>query len=295
MGGWSQLTLVTDADLGAVEPQAIAAGPPPPWGARTWPAQRARAKTELKIWIEATYPDVVGAADRILDRHRPSYVFGYTGGAATDITSQAVDDNENDVDLSAILVTAANDRLYIGAPFQFEGLAIALATGTRNAAAATLTAKYFGAGGWTALTATDGTASGSATLAHSGRVTWTVPAAWQPIRLHGTADEYFWIELSVSGALTSGAALSQILPIRAPDALKVIACYLTLSFILQGLERGAAVPEEWQGKADHYYDRATKLFDQLKAGGGIPLDRNRDQTVSQRELEDYSPIRLGRA
>lgn len=294
MGGWSQLTLVTDADLGAVEPQAIATEDPPPWGARTWPAQRARAKTELKIWIEAAYPDVVGAADRILDRHRPSYVFRVTGGATTDITSQAVDDTPDDVDLAGMFATPGTDRLYVAAPYQFEGLH-ALLTGTRNAAASVLSAFYSGSAGWTSLAATDGTASGGATLAQSGRITWTVPSAWQPIRLHGTADEYFWAELRVSATLTAGTSLSQLLPIRAPDALKAVANYLALSFILQGLERGAAAPEEWQTKANHYYDRATKLFDQLKAGGGIPLDRNRDQSVSQRELEDYQPIRLRRA
>lgn len=294
MGGWANLTLVTDGDLGSIEPQAISTASPSPWGATTWPKQRARAKTELKVWIEAAFPTVVGAADRILDRHAPDYVFKSVASAVTDITSDAGNDTESDVNLAAIFTTPATDRLYVQARYQFEGLYIAQRA-TRNANASVLTVKYFGGNGWTALNVVDGTAASGATLAQSGRVTWPVPSDWQPIQLNGVGDEMFCVEISVSAALTSGTSLSQLLPIRPPDALKSVACYLALHFILQGLAEAAPDVERWQKKADHYWDRARELFTLLKEGGGIPLDINRDQSVSQAELTETTPIRLGRA
>lgn len=292
MPGWAQLTLVTDADLGAIEPQATSAQEPAPWGARTWASARAEAKRELKILVETAFPTVVGAADRILDRHRPSWVFSYIAAAFADITPAAIDDEEEDVALGTIFASA-NNRLYVGADYQYEGLWVKLLD-SLNAVARTLTVKYSGPAGWTTLTVTDGTSAGSATFAQSGRITWTIPDAWQRIRLNGTGEEYFWVELSVSGAITDTTVASQILPIRAPDGLKRVAAYLSLAYILSGLELQSATPGDWTTKADKYRDRALKLFDLLKTAGGIPLDIHRDESVSQAEIEQTTPIRLRR-
>lgn len=297
MPGWANLTLVTDAELGQIEPQCRANQVPYPWGAITWPSQRAEAKRELKIWIELAFPEVVGAADRLLDRHAPDYAYALTGGSSDDVTNEVSDDEEEDLDLSTVFVTVADDRIYIGAAYQFEGL-LALLKDSFNAVASTLTVKYSagsGTGGWKALTVTDGTSSGNATFAQSGRITWTIPSDWQAIRWNGTADEYFWIELSVSAALTAGTALSQLLPIRPPDGIKRVAAYLALYFILNGLAQAAPDPESWQKKADAYWERAQKLFQDLKERGGIPLDRNRDQVVTEGELKTTSPVRIRRA
>jgi hypothetical protein len=289
MSGWANLTLVTDADLAAIEPQARANTSPAPWGATTWPTARAEAKRELKILVECAFPKVRGAADRILDRHSPAYVLSYVSGAYADITSAAVDDEEDDVNLTAIFASSAN-RLYVGADYQFDGIWVKLKDAL-NAQSRTLTAKYRGGTGWTTLAATDGTTA----FASSGRITWTIPSAWQRVRLGPTADEYFWVELSLDAALTSGSTLaSQILPIRAPDGLKRVATLLALYYVLNGLERGAGRPEEWKEKADRYRKEALDLFQLLKEGGGIPLDTNRDEVVDQRELEDYTPITLRR-
>ncbi len=294
MPGWANLTLVTDADLGAIEPQAIAAGSP--WGATTWASARAEAKRELKIWIESAFGDIVGASDRILDRHPADYVFGYTGAAYTNRTTEATDRTEEDLALDAIFATPATDRIYIGATYQFEGLLVKLKD-SLNAAAVTLTAKYFNGGdvdGWKALTITDGTKAGSAAFAQTGRITWTIPDDWERSSLNGTTEEYFWIELTVSAALTAGTAASAILAVRAPDGLKRVATYLALYFICNGLERQAVQPEEWEKKADKYWTRATDLFQTLKEHGGIPLDANRDQVVSRAEIQETQPVRLRR-
>lgn len=294
MPGWANLTLVTDADLGAIEPQATSAQTPPPWGAVTWAGARAEAKRELKILVEMAFPKVVGAADRILDRHAPDYVLSYVSSAFADITSQAVDDEEDDVDLTAVFVNTAN-RLYIGAAYQFEGVWAQLKDAL-NAQATVLTAKYRGAAGWVDLAATDGTAAAGKAFGQSGRVTWVIPSAWDAIRLGPVADEYFWVELSLSNALSAGSTkAAQLLPIRAPDGLKRVAALLALYYVLNGLERQAGRPEEWKEKADRYRKEGLELFALLKEGGGIPLDINVDQVVDQAELEDYSPVRLGRA
>jgi hypothetical protein len=295
MPGWANLTLVTDSELGQIEPQATSNQSPSPWGATTWTSARAEAKRELKVLIETTFPKVPGVADRILDRHKPDWVFSLISAAYADVTTAAVDDEEEDLALGTIFASASN-RLYIGADYQFEGLWIKLLNDV-NTVARTLTVKYSGSGTavFTTVSATDGTSSAGKTFAQAGRVTWTIPSDWQRIRLNGTAAEYFWIELSVDGAITATTAASQVLPIRAPDGLKRVAAYLSLFYILNGLERQAGRPEEWKEKAAWYRTEALKLFDVLKNNGGIPLDMNRDEVVTQAEIQQTAPLRLGRA
>jgi hypothetical protein len=289
--GWAGLSLVSDAELGQLEPEAVAAGAP--WGAVTWTAARAEAKRTLKIWLEADFPGVVGIADRVVDKWTPDFGFAYTGGGYTTRTGEISDDNENDLTLSSVFVTPASDRLYIGAAWEFEGLAVLLKDAL-NAAASVLTAKYSGPAGWTALTATDGTAATGATFAKSGRITWTLPTDWQRTRLNGTGDEYYWVELSVSSALTAGTKASQILPVRGPDGLKRIAAYLALHHILNGLAAGAAQPAFWQDKANTYLAQASELYGRLKANSGLWLDLNRTEAVTQEERVSR-PVFLGRA
>lgn len=293
MGGWSNLTLVTDAEIGAIEPQATLAAAP--WGATTWATARGEAKKQLKVLIELAFPTVVGAADRILDRHQPDYVFTLVSSAYTDVTSEAVNDDEEDLDLNVILATSS-DKLYIGAAYQFEGLWVKLKDSV-NATARTLTVKYSGPSGWATVSVTDGTAATAGKpFGQSGRITWTIPTDWQQIRLASqTAEEYFWIEVSLSGAPDAGTAASQILPIRAPDGLKRVAALMALHVIFNGLERQAGRPQEWADKAKFYKDEAMALWQLLKENGGIPLDINRDETVSQAEIQETRPVRLGRA
>lgn len=266
---WPGLTLVTDAEIGQLEPQAIAADQP--WGDTYWPDARAMAKQDLKIWLELDFPEVVGVADRVLDRWAADYVFAYTASAYTDVTSAARDDTPDDLALATIFTTPASDRLYLGAAWTFDGL-LAVMTGTRNANASTLTVKYSGPAGWTALTASDGTAASGATFGKSGRVTWTAPEDWQRQRLNGTGDEFFWIELSVSSALTSGTTLAQVLAIRPPDGFKRCAAYLSLGHILNGLAAQSPGEERWRAQADKYFAMAKDLYAGLKGKASLWID-----------------------
>lgn len=289
--GWSGLSLVSDSEIGQLEPEATAAGGS--WGAVTWASARAEAKRSLKIWLESDFPDVVGVADRVRDTWVPDYAFAYTGGSYTDRTSEVRDDEENDLNLATVFATFGTDRLYIGAAWEFEGLAVLLKDAV-SAAAAVLTAKYSGPAGWTSLSATDGTAAAGAAFGKSGRITWTLPTDWQRQRLNGTGDEYYWVELSLSAGLTAGTSASQLLPVRAPDGLKRVAAYLALHHILNGLAAGAAQPEFWQTKADTYLTQASELYGRLKANSAIWLDLNRTNAVTQEERVS-KPVFFGRA
>lgn len=299
MAGWSSLTLVTDADLGAIEPEATSSSRP--WGAATWPHARAEGKRDLKIWLERDFGQRVsgpGVADRVLDRWAPDYVFRYTGSAYTDITSDASNDTEADVDLSTALATFGTDRIYVGALFEFDGLAVKLLS-TLNAIASVLTVKYWTPTGWATITATDGTSVSGKTFAQSGRVTWTVPKDWERRRLNGTGEEFFWVELSISAGLTSGTAATQLLPIKAPDGLKRVAAYLALAHVLRGLSAQAAEPEAWLTRVTNaartgYRDMAEDLYASLLDKGGIPLDLNTNEVVEPAESQVSGGVRLYR-
>ncbi len=272
---WPGLALVTDNDLGALEPSILDGT----WGAATWPDQRAEAKRDIRVWLELDFPEVIGVADRVLDRWAPDYVFGYTGSAYTDITTGARTDTPDDVALATILATPASDRLYLGAAWTFDGLH-ALMTATRNAVASTLTVKYAGPTGWTALTVVDGTAVSGATFAQSGRITWTTPTDWQRQRLNGTGDEFFWIEVSVSAALTSGTTLTQLLAIRPPDGLKRCATYLALGHIYNGLAAKSPNEDGWRQQADKYFTMARDLYTGLKVKAGLWLDLDTSGSIT---------------
>src|SRR5690349_17223198 len=114
---WNQLTLVTDAELGALEPEAIASEAP--WGATAWANQRAEGKRDLKILLEADFSDIANVADKVVDTWRPDYVLGYTGGSFGDVTTAAADKTEDDVALATIFTTFGSDKLYIGCATEF--------------------------------------------------------------------------------------------------------------------------------------------------------------------------------
>lgn len=292
---WANLTLCSDSDLGAIEPQATLAGSP--WGAVTWASARAEAKREIKILVETTFPEVKHAAERILDVHRPDFILSYIAAVYADITAAAVDRSEDDVNLTALFADATN-RLYLGADYQFDGIFVLMKDALNAQTPRTLTAKYSGSTGWKSLSATDGTSVTSKAFAQSGRITWTSnPSDWERRVVSSLmADPLYWVELSLDTALTLGSTkAAQILAVRAPDGLKRVATLLSLYYVLNGLERQAGKPADWREKALTYRQEALALFALLKEHGGIPLDRNRDQVITPAEVVDLRPVRLGRA
>jgi hypothetical protein len=294
---WSGLTLVTDAEIGQYEPEATNGH----WKSTTWPNQRANAKIELKTWLETDYSQSIGVdvADKIRDTYASDKVWGYVGGGYSDVTDAASDDTEDDVDLSAVFVTFGTDRLYIGNTGTFDGLDVRMLA-TLNAIASVLTVKYSGPSGWTSLTATDGTTTSGKTFAQSGRITWTQPSDWQRRTLNNSADSFYWIELSVSAALTSGTSLGQLLIIKPPDGLKRVALLLALGYIVQTLAAQAPSVDYWMFKARNQFktgflDQAERKYAEMRDKGGIPIDIDNDGTIDPGETHVISPVRIGRA
>ncbi len=291
--GWNGLNLVTDPELGQLEPEAIS--PKLPWGATTWPDARTEAKRDLRIWLERDFADIPGVCDRVLDRWAFTYAWGLTGGTYTDRTSPIGEFTENDVPLASIFATPAADRLYLAGEWEFEGLFVSMLE-QLNANAATLTAKYWNGKAWTAFgTVQDGTLVSNATLAQSGRITWVLPSDWERRRLNGTADFYYWIELSVNAALSPSTAAGQLMAVHAPAGLKRVAQYLALQKILKGLAAQSGAPEEWLKRAEDYGADAQALYTSLLEKGGIPLDINKSQSIDRGEPSAaISPTHLRR-
>jgi hypothetical protein len=295
---WAGLTLVTDAELGALEPEATNGH----WRSTTWPNQRAEAKRDLKIWLQNDFQERLPAgtvvADRIVDAFATDKVWGYTGSAYNDRTTAASDDTESDVALATIFTTAATDRLYVGSLSSFDGIQVRM-QGTLNAIASVLTVKYSGSNGWTSITHADGTAASGKAFAQSGRITWTQPSDWQRRTLDNSSDAYYWIELSVSVALTAGTSAGQILIIQAPDGLKRVCALQTLGYIVKNLAAQAPSTDYWLHKARNqfktgYMDEADKLYAEMRDKGGIPIDLDNDGAIEPEETQVTSPIRIGR-
>ncbi len=295
--GWSSLTLVLDADLGVLEPEATASDAP--WGNVTWPNQRAEAKRDVRIWIERDYG--FGMSDRVLDQYRPDQVFGYTSSAYTDYTPEASNEDEEDVDLAAVFATFGTDRLYVGFAAESDGLQVKMLD-SFNAIASTLTAKYSGPSGWTSLSAVDGTSASSKAFAKSGRVRWAIPTDWQRRTLNGS-DALFWVELSVSAALTSGTSATQITVVRAHDGLKRVAALRAMGYIMKGVAAQAVTPANWLLRVNNhertgYWDLADALYASLRdSSTGIPMDLNNDEVIDPGSEEQgvSHPLIIGRA
>jgi hypothetical protein len=293
--GWSALTLCTDADLGAIEPESTNGH----WKATTWPNQRAEAKRDLKIRLETDYAKIPNVADKVIDTHAADAVWGYTASAYTDLSDESATNTEDDVDLSDVFVTVGTDRLYIGHSGEFDAVQVRMLA-SLNAISSVLSVKYSGSGGWTALTMTDGTANTGKAFGKSGRITWTMPTDWQRRTLNGSNDAYFWIEISLTVAPTAGTSASQILVVKAPDGLKRFCAFQALGYIYTNLAAQAPSTDYWAGRARNqfktgYFDQADALYAQMRDKGGIPIDLDSDGVIQESEAAVTYPLRIGRA
>lgn len=140
--------------------------------------------------------------------------------APTDYSSEAQDGSTStSVTLSSLSTAANGDFLYVGAHMPFRGVNIDV--DSANATASVLTVKYWNGTAWADITATDNTASGGASLAQDGSVTWTVPTAWAPtglvvsgdftISAPMTGNRYYWTRWEWSGGLDSSTTLDHMI------------------------------------------------------------------------------------
>ena len=147
----------------------------------------------------------------------------------TDYSSAAQDnDTATDVVLSSLPTLASGGSLYIGSRLPFSGLEVDV--DSTNGTASVLSGTYRKSDGtWANISLTDGTASGGATFAIDGNITWTVPTDWITTRLKdavaGTPanlgllnEEFFWVRLVVSVALDSSTTLNSMIAINRSTA-----------------------------------------------------------------------------
>lgn len=124
--------------------------------------------------------------------------------------------------------STTSDYLYLMFNDVIGGLRVVMKSA--NASSANLTAAYRqNDNSWHSLSITDGSASGGATLAQTGSITWTAPTDWKAISLNSAATNAngvpsassppgndpsgamgFWLRLSWSGALDSDTEIQDI-------------------------------------------------------------------------------------
>jgi len=130
----------------------------------------------------------------------------------TNYTQEAIDaDAATLVDLSDLDTAANEGYFYVGFPLAAAPTATGLAVDvvSVNGTASTLTAKYYSGEGWATLTITDGTKSGSTTLAQDGNITWTaLTAGWIEKQIAGITA--CWIRFQVSAAMDSATTIGSI-------------------------------------------------------------------------------------
>lgn len=147
---------------------------------------------------------------------------------ATDYSSQAQDGSTStDITLSSLGTPAQSDFLFVGCPVPFAGASIDV--DAANGTASVLTVKYWKSDlTWADITATDNTASGGASLAQDGTVTWTAPTDWQIASLDtamglsagfGNTGKYlYWTRWEFSGGLDSSTTLNSLIAIARSTA-----------------------------------------------------------------------------
>lgn len=143
----------------------------------------------------------------------------------TDYSSAAQDADAGTAVVLSSLNTAANgDYLYVGSHVPFRGVNVDVDAANGNASV--LTVNYWNGSAWTDASATDGTASGGATMAQDGNVTWTVPSDWAkaslatinsptpPMGLAYRDEPLYWTRWQVSAALDSSTTLNAMLALN---------------------------------------------------------------------------------
>lgn len=147
---------------------------------------------------------------------------------ATDYSEAAQDgDATTDVVLSSLDTIANGDCLYVGSHLPFRGVSIDV--DAANGTASVLTVKYRKSDNtWADISATDGTASGGATMAIDGSVTWTVPSDWvkcalrkigeTTARIAYSGNDLYWTRWQVSAALDSSTTLNSLMALNRSTA-----------------------------------------------------------------------------
>lgn len=127
------------------------------------------------------------------------------GTTFVDESSDAQDNSDStDVTLSSFDSVANGGYIYIGCSRKFGGVTVDV--DAANGTASVMSGYYWDGAQWQNASITDGTASGGATLAQDGDITWTVPTAWRKSSAGNSVvgiRKLYWMRLQVTADLDS--------------------------------------------------------------------------------------------
>jgi len=142
-------------------------------------------------------------------------VYDDSAGRYVDYSREVIDGRS---DTYAIVLSAAADKLYIFTSEIAHGFVFDLGSNV-NSNAVTMTIKAWRSGAWTSVSdLSDGTASGGATLAQDGTVTWT-RSTDDSMKLEGGLILGYAYEVSWSGALSGNVHVVSIKAKQNPTAM----------------------------------------------------------------------------
>lgn len=171
----------------------------------------------------------------------------------TDASDNAQDGSTStDITLSSLPSSAAGGRIYLGSAVPVRGWVADV--DAVNGTASVSTGEYWNGSAWTDLSITDGTASGGATWAVDGTITFAVPAAWASdslVRILGLTgkgprggtnailyEELFWARLNATVAFDSATTLNSLMPLNRSTNYAEIAASLPTRVDVKGGVRG---------------------------------------------------------
>jgi len=141
-------------------------------------------------------------------------VYDISNTAYVDYTRNVTDARS---DTKAVVLGAATDVFYMISNEPASAVALDLGTAV-NAAAETIVVKAWRAGSWTTVTgASDGTASGGATLAKDGTISWTASASDTMTTIANIMGYAY--QFSFSGALSGSVDVTSCTVVRAMSSI----------------------------------------------------------------------------
>ena len=126
-----------------------------------------------------------------------AYLLGYDDGIDRVVNSVTTEN------VAIIKNTGSYDAMYVGYRRRLTGVYFYLGS-TKNAVASDMNVYAWRSNAWVQLTETDGTMTGTETLAQSGAITWTRSASDEPMIMDGVDEQLFWYKFSASANITDG-------------------------------------------------------------------------------------------
>ena len=215
----------------------------------------AKRRIVVDEWLRFALEQNNYQPERHLLRGAPELVYGFTGGAYTDLTDKVGASTLDAVDLASVIVTPASDALFVRAQQPFRALWLSLFDHVNVGTTCVCTPQYWNGGAWAGFSSVvDATAINSGvSLSGGGRIGWSLPTNWSRRPLGSHPDWGFWLKLAWTAAPTASTDVTQVLPVRR-SRLTPACVYRVLAMLYAeswGAQRG-----EWKDKATQYSDMA---------------------------------------